>query len=124
VLVVDDEPQNLSTFKRVFRNRYDISVASSGDDALRMLADGEFDVVLTDFGMPGMNGAELVRAAKEVSTVAFVMVTGYMDREEVVDLQASGELYSVVAKPWDRASILDAVEGATTHTQALRSMPR
>lgn len=124
MLVVDDELQNLSTFKRVFRNQYEISLASSASEALGMLAGGEFDAVLTDFGMPGMNGAEFVRAAKGISTVAFVMVTGYMDRDEVVDLQASGELYCVVGKPWDRASILQAVEGATTRTQALRSMSR
>lgn len=124
LLVVDDEIQNLSTFKRVFRNRYEIVLASSGAEALRLLAEQPFDVVLTDFGMPEMNGAELVRAAKQIATVAFVMVTGYMDREEVVELQRSGEVHSVVGKPWDRASILAAIEGATTHTLAMRSIGR
>lgn len=115
---------NLSTFKRVFGKHCEIVAASSGAEALDLLATDEFDAVLTDFGMPGMNGAQLVRSAKQLPPVAFVMVTGYVDGDEVVALQAAGDLYGVVAKPWDRASILDAIAGATLHTQSLRAEAR
>lgn len=121
VLVVDDEPANLSTFRRVFRNHYEVSTAESGPIALGMIADHDFDVVLTDFGMPEMDGAQLVRAAKQLPPVAFVMVTGYMDKPEVHELQVAGDLFCVVGKPWERKTILDAVDGASTHTQAMRA---
>jgi CheY-like chemotaxis protein len=121
VLVVDDEPQNLATFERVFRNLYDVSIAVSASDALGLLAGRDFDVVVTDFGMPGMNGAALVREAKRMRPVAFVMVTGFMDTDEVIQLRDSGDLFCVLGKPWNRQSVFDAIEGASTHTQTLRA---
>ena len=126
VLVVDDEPQNLDTFRRVWRRYYDIEIAASGEEALRALATHEFDVVLTDYGMPGMNGADLVRIARTRFPIALVMITGYIDKPEVRELEDEGAVFAVLGKPWERAVLLDVVERASQHTQVLRarSAPR
>lgn len=121
VLIVDDEVQNLSTFQRVWRKQYEVHVAASGPDGLAQMAEREFDVVLTDFGMPGMNGSTFVRVARQTQTVAFVMITGYVDKPEVRELEETGELFSVVGKPWDRNSIADVIERARAHTRTLRT---
>jgi response regulator RpfG family c-di-GMP phosphodiesterase len=120
VLVVDDEIGNLETFRRVWRRQYDVIVADSAAAGLALLAEGAFDVVLTDYGMPEMNGAEFVRRARRVRDVAFVMVTGYADIPEVQMMADGGELFSVVGKPWTRATILDVVERASAYTDDLR----
>ncbi len=121
VLVVDDELQNLSTFRRVWRKAYEIETATSGPAGLALLAERQFDVVLTDFGMPGMNGSAFVRVARQTQAVAFVMITGYVDKPEVRELEESGELFSVVGKPWDRHSIAEVIARASEHTQAIRA---
>jgi len=120
VLIVDDEVPNLTTFQRVFRKHFDLQLASSGERALELLAQHEFDVVLSDFGMPVMTGAELVARARELQSVAFVMVTGYMNHPEVIELEASGAVFAIVPKPWERATILDVVARAAEHTLASR----
>jgi CheY-like chemotaxis protein len=120
VLIVDDEVPNLSTFQRAFRKHYDIHVASSGPSGLQALAEKQFDVVLSDFGMPAMTGAEFVAKARELQQVAIVMVTGYMDEPRVRALETSGEIFGIVGKPWERGSIVEIVERATEHTRSKR----
>lgn len=125
VLVVDDEVRNLETFRRVWRREYDITVADSAAAGLALLAEGTFDVVLTDYGMPEMNGAEFVRRARRAHDVPFVMVTGYADVPEVQMMAERGELFSVVGKPWTRDTILDVVERASALTDDRRGrLPR
>lgn len=121
VLIVDDEVQNLDTFRRVWRRQYEIETATSGAAGLELLADREFDVVLTDYGMPGMNGSAFVEVAQKTQAVAIVMITGYADTPEVRHLEEVGALFSVVGKPWDRKTIIDVIERASQHTQAIRS---
>lgn len=124
VLVVDDELPNLRVFQRVYRKHYDVHVASSGEDALKLLGERSFDVVLSDYGMPTMSGAELVEKARHLQPVAFVMVTGYMTHPEVLDLEAAGTVFAVVGKPWEREQVIDVVARASEYTRSLRGEPR
>jgi CheY-like chemotaxis protein len=120
LLMVDDEVPNLEAFQRVFRKAYHVAIAPSGRDALLLLAAHEFDVVLSDFGMPNMTGDEFVERAKALTTVAVVMVTGFVDKPEVVALQTAGHVFEVVAKPWQKQEIIDTIERASEHTRWLR----
>jgi CheY-like chemotaxis protein len=120
ILMVDDELQNLDTFRRAYRKYFDISLAQSGAVGLQLLADHQFDVVLSDYGMPGMSGAEFVIEAKRVQRVAIVMVTGYFDKPEVVELEASGAVFTVVGKPWDKETLLGVIDRASEATQEMR----
>jgi DNA-binding NtrC family response regulator len=121
VLVVDDEVPNLTTFQRAYRKQFEISLARSGAAGLAALADQQFDVVLSDFGMPNMTGAEFVELAHGVQPVAIVMVTGYMTHPEVLELEASGSVFAIIGKPWSRESITDVVARASEYTRSLRS---
>jgi CheY-like chemotaxis protein len=120
VLVVDDELPNLQTFQRVWRKHYDIELAESAELGLALLAGHAFDVVLTDYAMPGMDGAAFVRAAQGVQPVAFVMITGHQESPAVRELAASGTVFQVVGKPWDRSTICDVVSRAAEQTRGLR----
>lgn len=121
LLLVDDEIPNLETFQRMYRKLYDISVAPSGTVALQLLDKSEFDVVLSDFGMPGMSGAEFVTRAKQTQPVAVVMVTGYMNHPEVLELESSGAVFAIVGKPWDKQHVIDVITRAGECTRALRA---
>ena len=123
VLVVDDEVPNLLTFQRVYRKHYDIELASTGAAGLQLLAEHEFDVVMVDYAMPLMTGAEFVDSAQRVQRVSIVMVTGYTTHPDVLRLEASGEIFALVGKPWDRHVLMDMIARASAHTGSLRNLP-
>jgi response regulator RpfG family c-di-GMP phosphodiesterase len=120
LLLVDDEAPNLDTFRRVYRKLYNIQIAPSGSAGLELLNSNEFDVVVSDFGMPGMSGAEFVSKVKSTQPIAVVMITGFVNHPEVQELETSGDVFAVVGKPWDKQSIIDVIARATECTKALR----
>jgi response regulator RpfG family c-di-GMP phosphodiesterase len=105
ILYVDDEPVNLRLMRDVFSmvlKRPDAVVtATNGDDALRLVRDGAFDVVISDQRMPGMCGTELLARVREVSPrCARLILTGYPSDEEVTEALRSGIAQAIVSKPW------------------------
>ena len=80
ILVVDDEQDNLDAFRFNFRKTFDILTATSGPEALQILADKVVAVVVTDQRMPKMTGVELLREvrAKTPDTVGIIL-TAFTD---------------------------------------------
>ena len=119
VLVVDDDVLNLRTYRRVFRKDYDLTLASSGSEALEELSQRAFDVVLVDFSMPEMNGRELIIKARALQpSLPAVFVTGYPDHPEVQESLDQGLAREVVPKPWERQEILESVRRCLDMTEA------
>ena len=61
VLVVDDEPDILTSFRVAFRDEFDVACAGSGEEGLRMLNVTVPDLVITDSHLPGMQGAQVLQ---------------------------------------------------------------
>jgi EAL domain-containing protein (putative c-di-GMP-specific phosphodiesterase class I) len=78
VLVVDDEPEVLRSVKRALESRgYIVTTANDGRDAVGKVDQHSFDVVLSDIGMPGMDGIQLLREIREHDLhVPVVLITG------------------------------------------------
>ena len=78
VLFVDDEPAILKGFKLNLGRKYQVFVAESGRDGLRVLEeDGPFQVIVSDFSMPGMNGADFLEKVREQNReVVTMLLTG------------------------------------------------
>jgi signal transduction histidine kinase/CheY-like chemotaxis protein len=111
VLFVDDEEAVRVLGARVLRGRgYDVSLAASGDEATRMIAEaGPPDLVVTDLSMPGMSGAVFARATlKAHPTLRVLVVSGYAD-EDLSDVLATGRA-QILVKPITAQSLGDAVE--------------
>jgi two-component system response regulator (stage 0 sporulation protein F) len=85
LLYVDDEPINLYIFEIYFRKKYEVITGTSGFEGLAQLkAHRDIRIVISDMNMPGMNGLEFVRMAKEeFSDIAFYILTGYDITEEI-----------------------------------------
>lgn len=86
VLVVDDEPpfvrQILQLIQRVSHRFAVAATAYNGADALSILRETAFDLIITDVKMPGMNGIELIREARSLYPgIACVIISGYADFE-------------------------------------------
>ncbi len=110
VLVVDDESENLDTFRRVFRKDFTLQFAQSGAEALGLIRMHRFDVTLVDYAMPAMNGIELLRHATVLQpTMARLMVTAHEGVDAVRQARVDGVTIAVIPKPWNREQILQVV---------------
>ena len=78
VLVVDDDPVVAKSIERTLSPNHIVVTASSGEEALSKLAQGDYDVVFTDIKMPGMDGIELTKEIKATKAwTPVVIITGY-----------------------------------------------
>jgi DNA-binding NtrC family response regulator len=101
ILIVDDDAASLSSLgEAMSREGYDVSLAASGEEALRLDKQYEFEVAITDLRMPGVDGLDVVRAIKKShpETVLIVM-TGFASMETVVDAISAGA-YDYISKPF------------------------
>lgn len=115
ILYVDDEVNNLQSFKATFRREFDIELAESAAEGLKLLENSSFQIVLTDQRMPNMTGVEFLAKIKEKYSEAIrILITGYSDIEAVIEAINKGEIYKYITKPWDendlRVTINNAME--------------
>ncbi len=103
ILLVDDEPNVLNALKRVFRQEnYHIMTAGDADEALKILAGQEFQLMISDFKMPGMDGGELLRRVKQQYPETIrIMLTGHADSNAVMSAVKEGAVYKFILKPWN-----------------------
>lgn len=103
ILIVDDEPGILKALGRTFRSEaYEVVVASSAKDALVRLQEAPTHVIISDYMMPGMNGAELLKHVKKLfpDTIR-IMLTGHADTGAVMGAVNEGAVYKFILKPWN-----------------------
>lgn len=114
LLLVDDEPNMLFALKRLLRrNDCEILLANSAEEGLDMMARHHVDVILSDERMPGMNGVQFLRTAKErhPDTVRIVL-SGYTELESVTNAINEGAVYRFLTKPWEDSLLKKHVEEA------------
>lgn len=107
VLVVDDEPAILRSIDRLIGKAHELTLASSGREALALLgARGDFDLVLCDMMMPELSGIEVWEQLTSVQRARFVFMTGgtFTDRAEAF---MAAHTPSVLPKPFSAASLDD-----------------
>lgn len=103
LLLVDDEQNIVSALKRLLRrDGYQILSANSGQEGLDVLAANAVDVIVSDQRMPGMIGADFLRAAKNLypDTIR-IMLSGYTELQSVTDAVNEGAIFKFLTKPWD-----------------------
>ncbi len=113
VLVVDDDRANLDSVARIFqREGLATFSASNGTEALELLRKPEVSVMVTDLMMPGMDGQELLKAARTIRPeVEVVLMTAYATVETAVAAMKDGA-YDFITKPLKRHSLVKAVQKA------------
>lgn len=126
ILVVDDIPSNrLLLSRRLSRDGHDVVEAEGGQQALDILQDGDFDLVLLDLVMPGMDGYQVLRTIKSdlrLRGIRVIMVSGEQETESVLRcIEAGAEDY--LPKPVDPV-LLNARIGACLERKRWRDRER
>jgi EAL domain-containing protein (putative c-di-GMP-specific phosphodiesterase class I)/CheY-like chemotaxis protein len=113
VLLVEDEVALRRAFARMLEESgFSIVQAGDGQQAIDALADGAFEVVLTDVSMPGMDGIQLLRAVRERDPdVPVILISGNPTVESAVKAVEYGALQYLI-KPVESRILIDAVERA------------
>ncbi|NMT62949.1 HD domain-containing phosphohydrolase [Marinobacter orientalis] len=103
LLLVDDEENILRSLQRTLRREpYDIVTATSGEDALALLNEQKFDLVISDARMPGMDGPTLLSGIKKKWPWCIrILLTGYTDINSTIKAINDGQIYRYISKPWD-----------------------
>ena len=111
ILAVDDQRYFRELLEGLLTEEgYDVVTASSGEEALRILDQSHFDIVLTDLVMPGMDGNDLVHRVKARDPEQeIVVVTGVVDVKTAVDAMKLGAAEYLI-KPFDRETLATAIE--------------
>lgn len=114
ILVVDD----FSTMRRIIKNLLrdlgfnNTSEADDGMTALPMLQSGNFDMVVTDWNMPGMPGIDLlkaIRADAKLSHIPVLMVTAEQKKENIVEAAQAG-VNGYIVKPFTAATLKEKLD--------------
>lgn len=122
ILFVDDETANLRLLARLFRNSYEVLAASSGSEALELLAIHDVALIISDQRMPSMTGMEFLKQAAEMrpQTVR-IMLTGYTDASALVDAINSGVVYKYITKPWVNEELILTVKRSLQHYETTKA---
>lgn len=118
VLVVDDEPRLAAAVHRILEMEgYRVATATDGATAVRLVLKDEPDVILLDLMMPGMDGREVCRRVREVSSrTRIIYFTAKAEPAGPLQLrQLKGEADGLIAKPASARAILSQVSKVIRH---------
>jgi len=113
VLYVDDEENNLFSFKATFRIKYNVHTAISGNDALEIIKNKPIDIIITDQRMPEMTGVEFLEKVIDINAEPIrILLTGYTDMAAVIDAVNKGKIFHYLTKPWNEAELDETIQRA------------
>ncbi len=113
ILYVDDEINNLTSFKAAFRRDYMVYTAESGEEGERILAENDINIIITDQRMPNMTGVEfLEKILPQHPDPIRILLTGYTDITAVIDAINKGKVYHYLTKPWDESTLRIIIKNA------------
>jgi two-component system response regulator (stage 0 sporulation protein F) len=117
VLYVDDEQINLRIFEINFRKKYKVVTALSGEEGLEKLEDnGDIIVVVSDMKMPGLNGIEFIKKAREkYKHVVYFILTGFEITAEISDALEQNIIQKYFRKPFNLKEISTAINEAISN---------
>ena len=123
ILFVDDEPrvlQGLQRMLRGLRNNWAMTFVENGQEALEIMAQQTFDIIVSDMRMPGMDGAELLHEVmNRYPQIIRIILSGHSDREMILKSVRTAHQY--LSKPCDAETLKSTVTRACSLRELLTS---
>jgi response regulator RpfG family c-di-GMP phosphodiesterase len=124
LLVIDDDEGVRCVLREFLCAEYECEAAGSAEEALALLARGDFRLVVSDISMRGMSGIEMIPHVREVSPdTLIIMVSGSQDVESAIGAMRAGA-FDYILKPFDLELVEVAVRRALEHQRLLESKRR
>ena len=113
ILIIDDDVDICALLKRFLeRNGYEVTTSFKGQEGLQQFTNNDFDVVLTDFRLPDLDGIEVLKSIKKAkSNIPVIVITGYSDVGQAVKVIRLGA-FEYVTKPIFPEEILMLIKDA------------
>jgi two-component system, sensor histidine kinase and response regulator len=114
VLYIDDEPNNLISFKASFRLHFQIFTATKAQEAvMHLLEHQDIKIIFCDQRMPEITGVDLLEQLKSLFPLPVrIMITGYADIDAVIGAINKGSIFQYIKKPWKEEEVLQVIEEA------------
>lgn len=112
-MYVDDEENNLVSFKATFRIKYNVLTAISAEKAMKILEGKTVEIIITDQRMPNITGVEfLERVLERFPDPIRILLTGYTDMSAVIDAVNKGKIFHYLTKPWNEEELDMTIQSA------------
>ncbi len=112
ILYVDDEENNLNSFRAALRRDYNVFTALSGEDGMEILSKNDIHVVVTDQRMPHMTGVQFLQRIPGDQDNIRIILTGFTDMESIIEAINTGKVYRYIKKPWDKDELKITIDNA------------
>jgi len=112
ILYVDDEENNLNSFRAALRRYYNVFTALSGEEGIEILSKNDIHVVVTDQRMPNMTGVQFLQHIPGDQNNIRIILTGFTDMESIIEAINTGMVYRYIRKPWDKDELKITIDNA------------
>ncbi len=122
LLVLDDEPLILEALENLFEDDYEVFTTSNAEEALFLVREHDIAVVLCDERTHGVAGHRFLQRVREISNATRIMMSGYADIAALAEAVNSGQIFSLVAKPWEPVKLKAQVNAAAVHFKLIQEV--
>jgi response regulator RpfG family c-di-GMP phosphodiesterase len=114
ILYVDDEVINLELLQITFMNDFNVLVAESAEEGLKLLAlNPNINLVISDLKMPGMNGLDFIKKVKQMDQDKICMLlTGFMESDIMMEGFNKELIFRYIMKPWNKNELAETIRAA------------
>ena len=114
ILIVDDEPDMLKLLSMILREKtsYEITTTNNPMEAIELVKQGGFDLVISDLKMPGLDGMEIIDAVKKIDEdIPVIIITAFASVESASEAIQKGS-FDFITKPFRKEQILFTIDKA------------
>ena len=112
ILYVDDEENNLISFRAALRRCYNVFTAISGEEGMKIFENNDIHIIITDQRMPGMTGVQFLQHLPDEPDNIRMILTGFSDIEAIIEAINTGKVYRYITKPWDKDELKITIDNA------------
>jgi DNA-binding NtrC family response regulator len=126
ILAIDDEPDLLNLLERIIKGKTDFSILTTGTslEVPQILEENEFDIIITDLKMPGMDGLDILKYIKEKDRLEqVIIITAFGTLETAMEALANG-VFDYITKPFKKEQIIFTVDRALKYQSAIKENKR
>jgi DNA-binding NtrC family response regulator len=120
ILLVDDEQNVLRALQRELKDHYDVEAFSEPATALDHCEKTQFDLVIADYEMPGIDGIEFLKKFRQLQPDASrILLSGETDINTLIRMINETNIYRFLTKPWEKEELLSSLRQALAHRDAI-----